>query len=115
MRHKKVVIDATHGLIHFSHLTMQVKGASSGANAKPQVVLIHHSLTVPPRTVKTIRAFVDHLLECKKTSTVTPVEKFTEGASLIISHSISLGYSERINQISETLPSGFRHPKILAR
>ena len=27
MRHKSVVIDTTHGLIHFPHLTMQVKSA----------------------------------------------------------------------------------------
>ena len=29
MRHNSVVIDTTHGLIHFPHLTRQVKSASS--------------------------------------------------------------------------------------
>ena len=40
-------------------------------------------------TTKTITAFVDHLSEWNTTGTVTPVEKFTETASLIISHSVS--------------------------
>ena len=52
MRHNSVVIDTTHGLIHFLHLTMQVKSASIGTSAKHQVVLIHDSITVPPRTTK---------------------------------------------------------------
>ena len=34
MKHNSVVIDTTHGLIHFPHLTMQVKSASSQASAK---------------------------------------------------------------------------------
>ena len=40
-------------------------------------------------TTKTITAFVDHLSEWNKTGTVTPVEKITEAASLITSHSMS--------------------------
>ena len=86
MRHNSVVIDTTHGLSHFPHLTMQVKSALSQRSAKPQFVLIHDSITIPQMTTKTITAFVDHLLECNTTSTVTPVEKFTETASFIISH-----------------------------
>ena len=35
MRHNSVVIDTSHGLIHFPHLTMQVKSASSEASVKP--------------------------------------------------------------------------------
>ena len=89
MRHNSVVIDTTHGLIHFPHLTMHVKSALSLTCAKPQVVLIHESITIPQMTTKTITAFVDHLSEWKTTGTVTPVEKFTETASLIISHSMS--------------------------
>ena len=89
MRHNSVVIDTTHGLIHFPHLTMQVKSASSQKSAKPQVVLVHDNITIPQMTTKTITAFVDHLLEWNKTVTVTPVEKFTETSSLIISQSIS--------------------------
>ena len=88
MRHNSVVIDTTHGLIHFPHLTMQVKSASSQASAKPQAVFIHDSITIPQMTKK-ITAFVDHLSESKTTGTVTPVEKFTEAANLIISHSMS--------------------------
>ena len=40
-------------------------------------------------TTKTITAFVDNLSEWITTGTVTPVEKFTETAGLIISHSMS--------------------------
>ena len=38
-RNSSVVIDTTHGLIHFSHLTMQVKTASSQTTAKLQPVI----------------------------------------------------------------------------
>ena len=89
MKQNSVVIDTTHGLIHFPHLTMQVKSASSQASAKPQLVLIHDSITIPQMTMKTITAFVDHSSEWNTTGTVTPVENFTEAASLTISHSMS--------------------------
>ena len=89
MKHNSVVIDTTHGLIHFPHLTMQVKSASSKASAKPQPVLIRDSITIPQMTTKTITAFVDRSSEWITTGTVTLVEKFTEAASLIISHSMS--------------------------
>ena len=89
MKHNSVVNDTTHGLIHFPHLTMQVKSASSQASAKPQPVLIHDSITIPQMTTKTITAFIDHSSEWNTTGTVTPVQKFTEAASLIISHSMS--------------------------
>ena len=62
-RHNNVVIDTTHGFIHFPHLAMQIKRASSGTSAKLQAVLIHHSLTKPQMTTKTLTALVDHLLE----------------------------------------------------
>ena len=89
MRHNSVVIDTTHGLIHFPHLTMQVKSALTQTSAKTQAVVIHDSITIPQQTTKTITAFVDHLSKWNTTGTVTPVEKFTETASLIISHSLS--------------------------
>ena len=89
MRHNSVIIDTTHGLIHFPHLTMQIKCALSQTSTTPQVVLIHDSITIPQMTIYTITAFVDHLSEWNTTRTVTTVEKFREAASLIISHSIS--------------------------
>ena len=89
MKHNSVVIDTTHGLIHFPQLTIQVKSASNQARAKPQPVLNHDSITIPQMTTKTITAFVDHSSEWNTTGTVTPVERFTEAASLIISHSMS--------------------------
>ena len=87
--YNSVVIDTTHGLIHFPHLTMRVKSASNQASAKPQAVLFHDSITITQMTTKTITAFVDHIWEWNTTGTVTPVEKFTEAASSIISHSMS--------------------------
>ena len=89
MKHNSVVIDTTHCLIHFQHLTMQVKTALSQTSAKPQPVLIHDNITIPQMTTKTFTAFVDHVSEWNTTGTVTPVEKFTEAVSLIISHSMS--------------------------
>ena len=89
MKHNSVVIDTTHGLIHFPNLTMQVKSASSQASAKPQPVLFHDSIKIPQMTTKTIKAFVDNPSEWNRTGTVNPVEKFTEAASLIISQSMS--------------------------
>ena len=96
LKYNSVVIDTTHGLIHFPHLTMQVKSASSQASAKPQPVLIHESITIPQMTTKTITAFVDHSSEWNTTGTVTPVEKFTEAAILIISHSLSRKIDRKI-------------------
>ena len=66
---------------------MEVKSASSGKSAKPQVVLTQDSITVLRVTTKTNRAFVDLLSEWNTTGTVTPVENFRE--SLKISHSIA--------------------------
>ena len=89
MRHSSVVINTTHGLIDFPQLTMQVKSGLCQTSAKLQVVLIYDSIKIPQVTTKTITAFVDHLPEWNTTGTVTPVEKFTETAGLIISHSMS--------------------------
>ena len=89
MRPNSVVIDTTHGLIHFPHLTMEVKSALSQTSVKPQTVLIHDNITIPQPTTKTITAFVHHVSEWNTIGTVTPVENFTETKSLIISHSMS--------------------------
>ena len=88
-RHNSVVIDTTHGLIHFPHLTMQVKSALSQTSAKSPAVLIHDNITIPQMTTKTSTAFVNHVSEWNTTGTVTPVQKLTETASLIKSHSMS--------------------------
>ena len=91
MRHNSVVIDTTHGLIHIPHLTIQAKNAAIEAKAKHQLVLIliQDNTTVPPMATETITAFVDHPSEWHTAGTVTPVGKFTEAGSLLISHSIS--------------------------
>ena len=47
MRYNSLVIDTAHGLIHFPHLTMQVKSDFSQTSSKPQTVLIRDSITIP--------------------------------------------------------------------
>ena len=89
MRNNSVVIDTTHGLIHFLHLTMQVKTASSEITTPPQPVITEEALTIPPAPTKTVTAFIDHPSKWETTGTVTPLEKFTKTASLLISHSLS--------------------------
>ena len=96
MRNNSVVIDTTHGLIHFPHLTMQVKTTSSETTTKPQPVITNEALTIPPTTTKTITAFIDHISKWNTTGTVTPLEKFRETASLLISHSMSTIFDKRI-------------------
>ena len=96
MKHNSVVIDTTHGLIRFPHLTMQVKSASSEASATPQPVPIHDNITIPQVTTEMITSFVDHSSEGNTTGTVIPVEKFTEVASLIKSHSMSTIFDRKI-------------------
>ena len=86
MRNNSVVIDTTHGLIHFPHLTVQVKTASSETSTKPQPVITGEALTIPPPTTKRITAFIDHPSKWNTMGTVTPLEKFTETASLLIPH-----------------------------
>ena len=108
MKHNSVVIDTTHGLNHFPHLTMQVKSASNQASAKPQPLLIHDNITIRQMTTKTITAFVDHSSEWNTTGTVTPVEKFTKAASLKISHSMSTIIARKIEvRVNNTTESPY--------
>ena len=96
LMNNSVVIDTTHGLIHFPHLTMQNRTAPSDTTTKPQLIITDDALTITPTTTKTITAFVDHPSKWNTTGTVTPLEKFTETASLLISHSISTIIDKRI-------------------
>ena len=68
---------------------MQIKTVSSETTTKPQPVITDDALTKPLTTTKTITAFVDHPSRWKTTGTVTPLEKFTETACLLISYSMS--------------------------
>ena len=96
LRNNSVIIDTTHGLIDFPYLTMQVKTTSSETTTKPQPVITDEALIIPPTTTKTVIAFIDHPSKWNTTVTVTPLEKFTEKASLLISHSISTIIDNRI-------------------
>ena len=87
MKNISVVIGTTHCPIHFPRVTMQVKNASTEKTAKPQPVITDHALMIPPRATKkhSFCSFVNHPSEWNITGIVTPVEKFTETASLLIS------------------------------
>ena len=76
IRKNRVVFDTTHGLIHFPHLTMQVKTAASKVGAKPRSVLTDGDLAIPPRKTETFTAFVDHPSEWNTIGNVTLLEKF---------------------------------------
>ena len=108
MRNNSVVIDTTHGLIHFPHLTMHVSTASSETTTKQQPVIMDADLTIPPATTKTVTAFIDHPSKWNTTRTVTPLEKFTETACLLISHSMSTIIDKRIAaRVSNTTESPY--------
>ena len=108
MRNNSVVIDTTHGLIHFPHLTMHVKTASSETTTKPQPVIMDEDLTITPATTKTITAFIDNPSKWKTTGTVTPLDKFRETASLLISHSMSTIIDKRIAaRVTNTMESPY--------
>ena len=96
MRNNSVVIDTWHGVIHFPHLTMQVKAAPSETTTKPQSVIIDDALTIPPTSTIEITAFVDHPSKWNTTGTLTPMEKFTETASLLISYSMATIFDKKI-------------------
>ena len=96
MKNNSVVIDTTHGLIHFPHLTMQGKTSSRETTTKPQPVTTDEALIIPQTTTKTIRAFIDHPSKWNTRGTVTPLEMFTETGSLLISHSMSTITDKRI-------------------
>ena len=114
MGHNSVIIDTTHGLIYFPHLTMQVKSAASDTSAKPQDVLFHDSITVPPMTTRTLTAFADHSLEWNTTGTVARVKKITETASLLKSHSMSTKIDKKIAvRVNNTTESPFSIGKII--
>ena len=106
MRNNSVVIDTIHGLILFPHSTMQVKTASSETTMKSHSVNTDDALTIPPTTTKTITAFVDHPSKLNSTGTVTPLEKFTETAGLLSSHSMSTkidkGTAVRVTNTTES-------------
>ena len=113
MEKNSVAIYTTHGLIHFPHLTMQVKTASSQITTKPQPVITDDALTIPPMTTKTITAFIDHQSQWNTTGTATTLEKFTETASLLISHSMSTMFDKRIAvKVTNTTESPYLIRKI---
>ena len=114
MMNNSAVIDTTLGLIHFPHLTMQNKKASSETTTKPQPVITDEDLTIPPTTTRTITAFNDQPSEWNTTGTATSLEKFTEIASLLISHSMSTIIDKRITvRVTNTTESPYLNKKYI--
>ena len=70
--------------------------ASSETITKPQPVITGEAPTIPPMKTKTIIAFIDHPSNWNTTGTVTPLEKFTETANMLISHSMLTIIDKRI-------------------
>ena len=108
MRSNSVVIETTHALIHFPHMTMQVKTALSETTTKLQPVIADDDMTLTPTTAKTITAFVDHRSKWNTRGTVTPFEKFTATAVLLISHSILTIIEKRVaGRVTKTTESPY--------
>ena len=80
MRYNSVILDITHALLHFPHLSMQAKTADEGKMTKPQAVMIPEEITIQPMTTKTIKAYANHLSPFKTTGIITPVEQYSETA-----------------------------------
>ena len=60
MRHNSVVIESTHGFIHFRQLTMQVKSTANEMNAKTQAIFNPDSIKKPTMTTRNITEIVDY-------------------------------------------------------
>ena len=103
-----LVIHTTYGLIHFPHLRMKVKTASSKTTPNSQLVFNDDALMIPPTTTNTITTFVKHPSERKTTGIVTLLEKFLETASLLISHSMSTIFDKQITVgVTNTIESAY--------
>ena len=72
MRHISMVIDTTHNLMFFPHLTRQIKSATGETNAVPQSVFTDDSFAILPKITKTVRAFVDYSPPWNTTRIETP-------------------------------------------
>ena len=88
MRHNGVDIDKTQCFFLSPHVTMPVQSSARKTSAKSQSDLTGDILTKPPRTAKTITAFVGHRSEWNTTGAETPLEKYNETAHLLISRSM---------------------------
>ena len=75
---------------------MQFITASSETAAESQPSFTDDALMIPPRTTKTIAAFVDHPSKWSTRGTVTPLEKFTEAESLQIFYSMLTKKDRRV-------------------
>ena len=82
MRNNSVITDTTHGL-SFSTLGNTIETAASETSAPPHSSRTGDTLTLPHMTAKTIT------LKWNTTSTLTPLERFTEKANVLITHSMS--------------------------
>ena len=106
MRHNSVVLDITHGILHFPHLSMQVKSVDEQRIVKPQAVIIPEDITIPAMVTKNGNAHANFISQFRTTGIVTPLEQFTENATLLVSHSMSAITNKeipiRVTNVGET-------------
>ena len=95
IKHSGVVIDTTHGLIHFPFLAIQIISNPSEVSAKSQAFFNDDALKISSMTTKKITAFVDHPSEWNITGTLTTLQKLTETVSLLMSHSIPTRFEKK--------------------
>ena len=105
MRHNSVVIDTTHSLKIFNHLTMQITSASSGEKLKTPIHSQRWQIDNSPDDDKN-NAFDDHSSEWETAGTMTPPKTITETANLLISHSksttIDMKVAARVTNTAES-------------
>ena len=89
MRHNSVVLDITHGILHFPHLSMQVKSVDEPKSVRPQAVIIPEDITIPAMVTRNIKAYTNFNSHFRTTGIITPIDQYTENATLLVSHSMS--------------------------
>ena len=89
MINSSVVIEKTHGVMHFSHLIMQVTNAASETTVNSHTVVTDEALTELPLTTKTITWFVGQPSQWNTTGTVILLKILPETASPLILYSKS--------------------------
>ena len=73
---------------------------------------MHDNIKIPQLTTKTITAIVDNLSEWNTTGIETPVEKLTQTASLIKSHSFSTIFDRKVAvRVTNTTESPYTNNK----
>ena len=89
MHHNSAILDITHRIINFPHLSMQANSTEEQKISKPQAVMIPEDTTIPPLMTRTTKAFATHFTQFNPTGRLNPAEQFTKTSKLIIPQSMS--------------------------